>query len=194
MWSEELQACVREGDFWEIFASPLWLFTKLSSRSDSSMSSPLSSPRLSADVTPLGLALKWRREETRAKKNSEEEHCEAEECASKREHGYKRIALPLQSCDVVAQICYPLSFLLTLTLLFLLKLSVTCLSPFGINYFGTLYTSLCCPVTRTAIAAFTQSQVKAFCAKDLSTYIYFLTWEVMLCMTTESIHMWSITE
>lgn len=58
------------------------------------------------------------------KKEAEEERSVAEECASKREHGYKRIALPLQSCDVVAQICFP-SFLLS----FLSPFSDTALSP-----------------------------------------------------------------
>lgn len=58
----------------------------------------------------------------------------AMECASKREHGYKRIVLPLQSCDVIAQICPPSFPPCTDTALS----PEIILPPFEINEFGAM--------------------------------------------------------
>lgn len=67
-------------------------------------SPPLAPRGLRHTIWP-GAERSWR------KGGQEEEGSLAEECARQREHGYKRIALPLCCCDVVTQI-FPPSFCL----------------------------------------------------------------------------------
>lgn len=110
------------GGFREISAFPPTVYQALSPLLHVLL--PLPSAHRLRHATWLGTEVM--KEETRAKRRRRRSALRsvAEECASKSEHGYKRIALPLQRCDVIAQICSP-SSPFSLTLLFLLQPSAS---------------------------------------------------------------------
>ena len=127
----------REGEFREFSTFSLTEFTNPSPPSSSLISSPPLLPAFC--VTLLGLAQEWswrkrgqEEEEAEEEAEEEEESCVAEECGWEREHGYKRLALPLCRCDVTTQE-FPPSFPSRpdlQTLLFLLNFSESLLLSF----------------------------------------------------------------